>query len=208
MSMFALEMHLGSFINLFTDKHVDKNVFGIYIPPASLQSLNPFSIIVLGSIVSYFMRKLGTNYTLMTFGVGFVMALACFFTLYLASGQYDNNYQINISYLVIAMICLALSELMMAPIMQSVVSSIAPKNMRGYMMGFTMLSLSYANILGGIVIKNLLHVDKVGPETGELDSIVSYQNCFMKVSIVFTALSLLYLMIYRPLRKTYLSFNR
>ena len=201
-------MHLGSFINLFTDKHINKSSFGIEIPTASLQSLNPLTIIALGSIVSFMIRKVDAKYTLVIFGTGFALALLSFLTLYVACSFYNQNYQINIIFLIVSMVFLALSEVMMAPIMQSLATYIVPKKIRGYMMGFIMMSLSYSNILGGVILKNLLHIEKSSGEITSALSLATYQNCFLKVTIAFAALSLVYVVLYRPLTKIYASYSK
>jgi len=208
MTMFAIEMHIGSFINIFTDKHVNKTLFGITIPTASLQSINPLTIILLGSSLSYLMRKVKAKYTLMIFGAGFFMALISFLTLYIACSYFNQDYQVSIFFLITAMVFLALSEVMMAPIMQSLVTFIAPQKIRGYMMGFMTMSLSYSNILGGIILKNLLNIEKSNTEvTGEI-SLATYQSCFFKVTIAFAILSLFYIILYKSLTRIYRSYGK
>lgn len=207
MSMFAIEMHLGSFINVFTDKHVDKIIFGKTIAAASLQSLNPLIIVLLGSIIGYIIRKIKAQYTLVIFGTGFVMALISFLVLYIGCSFYNENYQMNIIFLIISMTFLALSELLMAPIMSSLVTYVAPKEIRGYMVGFVMMSLSYSNIIGGVVLEKLLYIEKSDNEITNLVSLATYQNCFLKIAIAFLFLSLIYVILYKPLKKIYASYN-
>ena len=208
MVIFALEMQLGSFINIFTDKHVKRNLLGITIPTASLQALNPLTIILLGSGVSYLLRKTSTKYSLMIFGTGIVMSCICFAILYFGCNHYDEHYKINIAFLVIAMMFLALSEIMMAPIIQSVVTYIAPEKMRGYMMGFLLLCLSYSNLLGSVILKYMLHIDKGKVDNnGTLTSLLNYQECFLKVTIAFVIVALIYVALYKPMIKIYSSFN-
>lgn len=45
---FALEMQLGSLINLFTERNVVGSMLGIIIPASASQAINPLSIVVLG----------------------------------------------------------------------------------------------------------------------------------------------------------------
>lgn len=208
MVMFALEMQIASFINVFTDKHVNREVFGIMIPTASLQALNPLTIIIIGSVVSYMLRKTSAKYSLVVFGVGFLMSCICFAILYIGCHFYDTNYKINIIFLVSAMIFLALSEIMMGPIIQSLVTYIAPKEIRGYMMGVVMLFLSYSNILGSVILKNLLNMDKTKMgDSNTLDSLISYQDCFLKVTSIFVIVAIMYGLFYKFMRKIYLSFQ-
>ena len=208
MVMFALEMQLGSFINLFTDKHVNRDVLGIMIPTASLQALNPLTIIVLGSLVSYLLRKTSAKFSLVIFGTGFLMSCICFAILYIGCHYYDADHKINISFLVTAMIFLALSEIMMAPIMQSVVTYIAPAKIRGYMMGFLSLCLSYSNLLGSMILKYMLNIDKtIIASSDSLASLYNYQNCFLKVTIAFVIVAIIYLMLYKTMMRIYTSFN-
>jgi POT family proton-dependent oligopeptide transporter len=208
MVMFALEMQLGSFINLFTEKHINRDILGITLPTASLQSLNPLTIIIIGSVISYIFRKIEAKYTLLLFGIGFFMACICFGILYIGCHFYDIHFKMHIGVLVSAMVFLALSEIMMAPIIQSVITYIAPKQIRGYMMGFVMLCLSYSNIIGSIILKNMLNIDKAKVyDQATIESLLNYQNCFLKVTITFALISILYVMCYKLMVRIYVSFN-
>lgn len=205
--MFALEMQLGSFINVFTDRHVDRRVFGLEVPAASLQGLNPFSIIVLGSLANVVFKKLGEN-TLKVFGGGLAIACLAFIMLYVGCLFYDQtSIKINLTFLIISMVFVSLSELMMAPIMTSFITYMAPARMRGYMMGFLMLCLSYANLVGPVISKYMLQIENKGTEADSLNSLVVYQECFFKIGIMFMVASIIYVAIYKFLNKVYASYN-
>lgn len=207
MLMFAIEMQLGSFFNIFTDKHINRELFGITIPTASLQSLNPLTIILLGPLMTLLLRKTKQKCSLIIFGSGFVLNMLCFLVLFLGSFYTDAQGKINILLLVLSMALMASGEIMMAPIVQSVVTKFAPENMRGYMMGITMLCLSYSNILGSVVLKKLLSL----PE-GSVDnihaSISRYQGCFLKLTIIFVVLSVFYILLYKTTRKLFVYSQR
>jgi POT family proton-dependent oligopeptide transporter len=204
--MFALEMQLGAFVNVFTDRHVNRHVFGMEVPTASLQALNPFSIIVLGGIATILLKKLG-QHTLKVFGGGLIMSCLGCVTLFIGCIYYDYHARINIIFLVMSMVFIALSELMMAPIMASFITYMAPKKIRGYMMGFLMLCLSYANLAGILISKYLLKLDRQDEQVGSLNSLVTYQSCFLKIGILFMVASVIYLAIYKFLDNTYKSYN-
>jgi POT family proton-dependent oligopeptide transporter len=205
--MFALEMQLGAFVNVFTDRHVERTLFGLEVPAASLQSLNPFTIIVLGGLANVLLKRLG-HQTLKVFGGGLVMMCLSFMTLYVGCLYYDQaNFKTNIIFLVISMVFMAFSELMMAPIMQSFITYIAPARMRGYMMGFLMLCLTYANLVGPLISKYMLQIENKGTEADSLNSLVVYQECFFKIGIMFIVASIVYFAIYKFLKKVYVSYN-
>ena len=200
MLMFALEMQLGSFINIFTDKYVDRTMFGIEIPASSLQALNPFTIIILGSLVTILLAKASSKYSLMIYGSGLLLSALCFMTLYLGCNL-ATDCKMPIIFLIIAMILLALSEVMMAPIIQSLITYVVPEKMRGYMMGILMLCLSYSNLAGVLIVKYI--VDDTGEKITDAASLIIYQEAFFKIGILFIVATILYAISYKFLKKIY-----
>jgi POT family proton-dependent oligopeptide transporter len=205
--MFALEMQLGSIINIFTDRHVDSKILGITIPAASLQALNPLAIILLGAFANMALKKLGQHNTLKVFGAGLAMSFLSMLTLYVGCIYYDSNIKINVLFLVTSMIFISLSELMMAPIMQALITYIPPKKIRGYMMGFLLLCLSYSNLAGVLIAKYMLQIDTKDTHVGSLKSLITYQDCFLKIGMLFVVASIIYVALYRSLNREYTSYN-
>ena len=202
MMIFALEMQLGSLINIFTDRHIDKSVFGYELPTAVLQFLNPFTILILGFMINAYFKKLNLKFTLIRFGCGIALSGLCFLTLYYGCVSHDMNYKINIMFLILAMVFMALSELFVAPILMSMTTYIAPHKLRGFMMGFLMFSVSYSN-LSGVLIAKYMSVPKDDVNINLSVSLEKYETGFLKIAILYLILVIIFMLLYKYLKKIY-----
>ncbi|MED7819556.1 MULTISPECIES: POT-type proton-dependent oligopeptide transporter [unclassified Francisella] len=118
----------GGMMNVFTERNVNRVIFGFNIPASAYQSVEPFFIILFGPLYTYLSRKYGTNpYTYPTkFAKGlFIMGLS-FFILVIAIPLTSHNgiilsWWINLSYLFEA-----LGELFIGPIGLAMVSIVSP----------------------------------------------------------------------------------
>ncbi|WP_150467198.1 peptide MFS transporter [Francisella sp. SYW-9] len=147
----------GGMMNVFTERNVNRVIFGFSIPASAYQSVEPFFIILFGPVYTYLSRKYGTNpYTYPTkFAKGLFIMGFSFFILVVAIPLTAKNgiissWWINLSYLFEA-----LGELFIGPIGLAMVSIVSPKRMVGFFMGVWVLSSAFANFLAasfGILI--------------------------------------------------------
>lgn len=180
MCFFALEMQLGSLINVFTDRNVAGEVFGITVPAAVSQALNPLSVIVLGGIIGAFM-KFNKKYATLQCAIGLGTMVICFLVLYVGCVEADENSKVSYIYLVIAMAFMSLGELCIAPLIQAQTTLLSPKHLRGFMMGVNMLSLAFANLLG-IVFAKFMSVPSVDGEVNAMQSLIVYKDGFLHIT--------------------------
>ena len=196
MIFFALEMQLGSLINLFTERNVGKNLFGFMVPAAASQAINPIAIIIIGVISSILIPSNKSFDTLKIFLSILAMA-ACFLVLYVGCSNARIDGQINYLYLISGISLMSLGELLIAPIIQSYVSLLAPNNLKGLIMGIMMLALAFSN-LAGIIIAEFMSVPSIGGEIDVLTSLEIYKAGFHKIVIfhIYVAIGFIPLGIY------------
>ena len=196
----ALEMQLGSLINLFSARNVDNHIFGFEVPASLSQAINPLSIIVLGALMSRFM-SFSRKYATMKFAFGIFTMVICFFVLYLGCLDANSSGKVGYIYLLISISFMGLGELCIVPLVHEQATLLAPKNLKGLVMGMVMLSLAFSN-LAGIIISKFMAVPKIA---GEIDSLVSleiYKAGFYKIYLFNLALTLLFLLFYKFVNKT------
>jgi len=140
---------MGSSLNLFAERNIDRIVGGFEIPTAWFQSVNPIFILLLAPLLSArwkgqsFRPFLGFAQALFFLGVGFlVLAFAVSWT--------PEGTKISLWYLVLAYFWNTLGELYLSPTGLSFVSSTAPKAYGSLLMGAWFLSNAVAHYLGGI----------------------------------------------------------
>lgn len=178
MLFYAVEMHLGSFVNLFTERNVDRVLLGFEIPAASLQSINPISIVLLGSIFAGIFAKGGHSWNMKRFALGLVTNTLCFAIIYWGCLNAKDG-SVSIIYLIFGMLFMGFAEIAIAPVIQSLITILSPAGIRGLMMGFLMFALSYSNLIG-LFVGKFMAVPK--EDTGhKLVSLAIYQNGFLGI---------------------------
>lgn len=190
---FALEMQLGSLIALFTERNVDNVVLGIRIPSTVSQSMNPLSIILFGALANRLWQKMGERGNLIRFGGGLFMMVIAFLALYLGCLNATDQGLVNYGYLILSAFAMGIGELCIAPLMLSLCSLLAPKQLKGFFMGALMMSMAFSN-MAGILIAKFMSVPKA--EKGLIDILVSlniYQEGFFKIMIFNIALCMVFI---------------
>ncbi|MBR8661633.1 MULTISPECIES: peptide MFS transporter [Brevibacillus] len=149
----------GSSLTLYTDKFVDKQVFGYEVPTSWFQSLNPLFIVLLAPILSGLWVKLASSKrgdlkipTKM--GIGMIMLGMGYMVLLLAvlhTGSDENHIlnKANVMFIVMTYFLHTLGELFLSPVGLSMVSKIAPVKLASLLMGVWLASTGVANILAG-----------------------------------------------------------
>lgn len=200
MCFFALEMQLASLINLFSERNIDKNVFGMNLPTSFSQAINPLSIIIFGSVFGRYL-KFNKKYKAAKMVFGILTMAICFFILYLGCLSANGNGLVNYAYLLISIAVMGLGEICLAPLIQEQAVLLAPKDSKGLVMGILMLALAFSN-LAGIIISKFMSVPKVD---GAIDSLVSleiYKAGFLNIGLFNLGLTVVFLLFYRFINRT------
>jgi proton-dependent oligopeptide transporter, POT family len=188
MCFFALEMQLGSLINLFTQRNVVNEVFGIPLPASISQSINPIAIIVFGLLIGSYSR-FNKHYITAKFACGLFTIVISFFMLYVGCLNANAEGKVNYLYLIIAMAFMGLGELLISPVLQEQTTLIAPPPLKGLIMGIILFSLAYSN-LAGIIISKFMSVSE------SAESLEIYKNGFLKITIFNLGLFISFLFCY------------
>ncbi len=192
MCFFALEMQLGSLINLFTERNVVDTIFGIYLPASVSQAINPLSITILGFFLGRYM-KFNKKYSIFRFLLGLLTMVICFIVFYIGCLYPNSEGKIAYIYLVIAMSFMGLGELFIAPFIQSQATLLAPVNLRGFIMGIIMLALAFSN-LAGVIISKFMSVPSVDGVVNCFQSLEIYKVGFLKIAMFNSIIVVIFLL--------------
>ena len=155
----------GSSVNLFTDRHTDRDLGGFIVPTTWFQSLNPAFVILLSPLFGWMwtaLSKRGMNpsqpakigIALLLVGLGYIlMTIAGRVTaidgakagMMLVFGMYFVH---------------TIGELFISPTGLSYVSKVAPKQFMSLLMGIWFISSFIANLGGGWVAAQVERVEK------------------------------------------------
>lgn len=148
----------GSSLSLYTDKFIDRTVFGFEIPTSAFQSVNPLFIVALAPLFAWFWtsnlgKKLSTpikmGLGMILLGIGFFFMLGA--VMERGGDNQDITIKASIMWLVMTYLIHTLGELCLSPVGLSVVTKLAPVKLASLMMGVWLLSSFIANIIGGFV---------------------------------------------------------
>lgn len=207
MFFFALEMQLGSLINLFTDRNVVKSIFGYTIPTAVSQAINPFSILMVGPILAPLFVTMGIKWEVRRVGIGLVLMLLAFLTFYVGCNFANEMSQVPYIFLFVGISLMGVGELFIAPVVHALFTALTPLRVRGFMMGVLMLSLSFSN-LAGVVIAKFMSVELDGSQN--FDALVSlsiYKSGFFDIMMFNIYLLGVFIILYTFLNRIILARN-
>jgi POT family proton-dependent oligopeptide transporter len=155
----------GSSLTLFTDKYINRNIFGFEIQTPWFQSVNPLLVLVLGFPFSYLwikLSKIGKNpSTPIKMGIGMVLLGIGFLFMLGAVAQLNGGAsKASMLWLLLAYLFHTMGELMLSPIGLSMVTKLAPAYMVSMFMGVWFLSSFMAHLIGGVIAS---FIDQLGP---------------------------------------------
>jgi len=145
----------GSSLNLFADRHTDRDVFGWLIPAGWFQSLNPFYIVVLAPIfaaiwVNLAKKQLDPSMPA-KFAFGLIILALGFLVMVGAAKLVVAGNQVVPYWLILTYLLHTMGELCLSPVGLSSVTKLAPKRFVGQMMGIWFLATSLGNLMAGLL---------------------------------------------------------
>ncbi len=163
----------GSSMSIYTDKYIDRTLFGWEIPTTWFQSVNPAFIVALAPIFVWFWTsKIGKGLTtpvkmslgMILLGLGFIFMLIATTEVQtsMAADKEVVTHKAALIWLVMTYFFHTIGELCISPVGLSVVTKLAPIKLASMLMGVWMLSTFVANILGGFIAA---YVEKLGAAT-------------------------------------------
>ncbi|MET0673063.1 MAG: peptide MFS transporter [Microbacterium pygmaeum] len=138
-------------LTVYSDKRLDRSIFGWEMPVSWVQSINPIFIIVLSGVFAAIWTKLGTRQptTPIKFGLGaIVMGAAFLLFLPFANGAPNSTPLLAI---VGILFVFTVAELLISPVGLSVTTKLAPKVFQTQMVALFFLSVALGTALAGFL---------------------------------------------------------
>lgn len=181
--------------NLFAQDYTDRVVFGWEIPASWFQSINALFVIIFAPLAGYFWIFLAKKNTecgsITKFALGLALAGLSFLVMMFASYLVlDGSGPVSPWWLVVSLLFLTFGELALSPIGLSLMTQIAPKSIRGQVMGLWFVSISLGSVVAGLVGGGV-----------QADKLESLPSLFGQSVVVLFGVALLLLIIKKPLNK-------
>ena len=187
----------GGALSIYTDKFVDRTLFGWEIPTSWFQSVNPLFIILFAPLVSILWTKLSNSKRgdlavptkmgigMILLGIGFIVLL--FAIMQTGSDEHSITTKANIMFIIFTYFFHTIGELFLSPVGLSFVSKYAPVKFASLLMAVWMASSFVANILAG----------QLGAITGSM----GYFEVFAVIGLAVIVLGLILLSLSKKLVK-------
>lgn len=146
----------GSSLNLYTERHVDRRLFGLTVPAAVFQSLTAIHIIIFGPVLAWLWLRLARHgrepRALTKFGLGLAL-LGVGFLILVAGARTAGAAPTPLIFVVLLYLFHTLGELCLSPIGLAAMTRLAPPQMAGLLMGTWFLATAAGNFTAGLIAR-------------------------------------------------------
>ncbi len=197
----------GSSLTLFTDRNVDRDLFGWELPTTWGQALNPLFVIVLAPVFvslwpSLVARGLEPSIP-QKFALGLLQLGLGFGVLVVGARFLGTDGMTPLFFLVVMYLLHTTGELCLSPVGLSMVSKLAPAHMTGLVMGAWFLSVSGAHKLAEQIARLTGTTESSSADTVQsaVQSTDAYVDVFLSVALCAMLAGFLLLAFSRVLRR-------
>ncbi len=172
----------GSSMNLFTERNVDKTLFGFSIQASQFQAFNPAFIILLAPLFSWLWVALAARRfepsTPAKFGLGVVQVGLGFAALVYGASHADDNGMVAAGWLALAYLLHTTGELCLSPVGLSMVTKLSVPRVVGLMMGVWFLSSAFSHYVAGLIAAGASVSEVPGEAVAGAQSLQIYVETF------------------------------
>ena len=152
----ALFEQAGASLSLFTDRYVDRSVFGFEIPASVFQSVNSFFIITVAPIMAWIWMVLGRRNLEPSapakFGGALMLAGLGYLVFNIGAGETASSGALTPVFFIFAIYFLhTVAELALSPVGLSAMARLTLPHMLSLMMGTWFLSTAAGNFIAGLI---------------------------------------------------------
>jgi proton-dependent oligopeptide transporter, POT family len=172
----------GSSMNLFTDRNVDKQLFGITLQASQFQAFNPAFIILLAPLFSGLWVALAARGiepgTPAKFGLGVIQVGLGFALLVIGAQRAGADGVVAAVWLAAAYLLHTTGELCLSPVGLSMVTKLSVPRVVGLMMGVWFLAASFSSYVGGLIAAAASVSETPGAAVDGAQSLAVYVDTF------------------------------
>ena len=192
----------GTSMSLFTERNVNRWLFGTLLATPQFQSVNALFILLFAPVFSvlwlYLARRKFEPNTPLKFGLGVLQLGLGFIALYVGAASARATGIVPMFWLILAYFLHSTGELCLSPIGLSMITKLAPKGITGIMMGTWFLASSFAQYMASLIAQ-LTGVKEGGAAASALpnprDTVMVYGSVFGTIGWVALGVGVLVVVI-------------
>ncbi|MGS1015652.1 peptide MFS transporter [Allosphingosinicella humi] len=151
----ALFEQAGSSLNLFTDRSVDRHIFGTEVPASVFQSINAIYIVLLGPVFAGLWLWLGRRgwepSAPAKFGLGVIQLGLGFLVLVAGATAAGTGNLTPVIYIFLIYLLHTMGELCLSPVGLSAMNRLAPAQLASIIMGTWFFASATGNFTAGLI---------------------------------------------------------
>ncbi|WP_417610152.1 peptide MFS transporter [Parasphingorhabdus sp.] len=163
----ALFEQAGSSLNLFTDRSVDRHIFGVEVPASVFQSINAIYIVLLAPVFALLWTMLGRRglepSAPAKFGLGLIQLGAGFLVLVAGALAAGTGNLTPVVFIFLIYLLHTTGELCLSPVGLSAMNRLAPSQMASLIMGTWFFASATGNFAAGL-IASAVGAEGAGPD--------------------------------------------
>jgi len=184
----ALFEQAGSSLNLFTDRSVDRNIFGIDIPASVFQSINAIYIVLLEPVFALIWTFLGRRglepSAPAKFGLGLMQLGAGFLVLVMGALAAGTGNLTPVVFVFLIYLLHTTGELCLSPVGLSAMNRLAPPQMASLIMGTWFFASATGNFAAGLIAA-VVGAEDAGPDRVlEVYSSIGWSSVAVGVGVI------------------------
>jgi len=196
---------MGSSLNLFADRFVDRTLFGYTVPASTLQALPSTYVILLAPLFSTLWIALGRRNREPSTAVKFTLAIAscglAFLLVALGARVVAPGGKVPLAFLALNFFFLVTGELCLAPVGMSMVTRLAPSRVVGLMMGTFFLAYSASSFISSLIAQ-LTSAQTIGGALADPErALATYGAVYARLGTIAMAVALILLSLAPVLRR-------
>lgn len=200
---FALFEQAGGSLAVFALDNLHDSLAFFHINPIAVNNVsNSFFVIVFSPLVGLLWlwlnkRKKEPN-TVVKFGIGFLFLAASYIVFYTLIYFADASGKSSLNIFAGGYFVMTLSELCISPIGLSLITSLAPKNLAGMMMGLWFLGSAYGQYFAGVLGANVVTASETATN---LEKLQAYCGGFQQLAIGAVIVAIIVLVLTPVIRR-------
>lgn len=205
MCFFAASFQVGSSINLFIHRDVNRELLHWVIPTIMFTSLYPLAVILMAPIITLLWGYLAAHQkepqTPVKLFYGLLLGSLAFVAFMLATlnNQHNSMSSIPLIWIIVGNLLLGTGELVLTPAILASISRLAPQNLQGTMMGAWFLFVAFGGFLSSNLAKISSHINLA--TISKFQSAVIYEHTFTVIAIITAAIATLLLLLIPGINK-------
>ena len=184
----GLYEQMGSSLNLFADRLVDRNLFGWQVQASQLQALPPLIVIIFAPLFSGLWVRLGRRGMDPNIPVKFSLALLliglAFLMPVVGISLVEPGEKIALFWYVLVFFLMICGELCMVPIAMNMITRLCPKRVVATMMGSFFLSMSVGSYIAGYLAKRTSVETVDGKIVNVAEAMDTYVSAYLDIGLI------------------------